>query len=477
VSNHTTIFIFHGLSHTESTVMWGHVIDSYRSGKEINIIACARNYSCSYNPLGIKSLCALCVDNNRNYLKAVEVSVGVPINVHWRNYTELRIPRVVVDDYSESSLAKLKGGNGSDVGYAVLSTLYGIHRSSHLKLDGLVNKSIINKLIDSFLSIYEAVNTLKLRPGTSEISVFNGRITCSRAVIRAAANRGIKFKTFEYVSFKGVYIKYDGVMPHDLDYTRRLVEKLYLEYRDDAQEISQYFYNSKRSNKFVGDRVFTEKQSAGLLPREWDNSSRNIVFFTSTDFELAAIGPDYCYTLFSNQIDAIQAVIDTLGLSEKLYVRMHPNFSHSHRSDIERFQELHDGIKCIVILPDDPVSTYALLDSCDLVIGFSSTVTAEAIHAKKPAFELGPRLAAIIEGIPAPTTLEELSCYLKNEPRLLPRVLADKFAIYRMKRGESSLGMIELIKNSENTPGLFAWNVSYRYHFLRAYQKIILFFT
>ena len=67
-----------------------------------------------------------------------------------------------------------------------------------------------------------------------------------------------------------------------------------------------------------------------------------------------------------------------------------------------------------IIEPDSPIGTYNLIDNCDLVITFGSTVGIEAVYQGKPSILMGRALYEDLGGLILPKSHSELINILHN---------------------------------------------------------------
>jgi hypothetical protein len=120
----------------------------------------------------------------------------------------------------------------------------------------------------------------------------------------------------------------------------------------------------------------------------------------------------------------MHAVRDLISLCEaagdiELVMRIHPNLI---KSDIEcaRWNALQSP--CLTtIRAADPIDSYALLASADIVVTSGSTIGIEATYAGKPSILLGPTFYATMQVTYEPTDTETLAALLATTPAALPR--------------------------------------------------------
>jgi hypothetical protein len=89
------------------------------------------------------------------------------------------------------------------------------------------------------------------------------------------------------------------------------------------------------------------------------------------------------------------------------YVRVHPNLAHVNNSQT---RALH-GIsrENVAVIPaHSPVSSYALLDACEKVVVFGSTIGTEATHSGKPAILCSAAFYASLDAVYRPISHKEV---------------------------------------------------------------------
>lgn len=164
----------------------------------------------------------------------------------------------------------------------------------------------------------------------------------------------------------------------------------------EKEKIAHQFYANRRKGIIGSWHSLIDLQKEGLLPKCWSNENKNIVFFSSSDDEFASVDDSWKNPYFETQLDAINYIKkiveqDDRFKSWKLYVRVHPNAQRLGEEYLKQIQALESN-NVHIILPQSSISSYALIDECDVVITVGSTVGYEAVYAGKYTIQLGKSL-------------------------------------------------------------------------------------
>jgi hypothetical protein len=158
----------------------------------------------------------------------------------------------------------------------------------------------------------------------------------------------------------------------------------------------------------------------------------------------------------------------------RFFLRVHPNLRGVDNSQTRALSALADRFANVeVIAADSPVSTYALLAACDIVLAYGSTVGIEALYHGKPSIVLGRAMYEDLDGLIKPEShqhlIEILEGYLRTG--VLPRAeggeeAAIKYGFYQMQHGHKfrwararDFQRLTMCRQNEETvikPGLFA---------------------
>jgi hypothetical protein len=284
--------------------------------------------------------------------------------------------------------------NNYDVGMAALSSI--VSYVMNADLDMQEHKELIRRYILSGVAAYRSVQNFLRSHAIDTFYFFNGRMAIARAIMRACESEGVAFIVHEAAAGDHTYSLFENSLPHSIDLMTRMMREHWEKANDAPDErlriAEEWFQNRARGVK-VNGYSFVERQQPGLLPANWDETKRNIVIFNSADFEFVWVSEEYQHHIYENQLDGIVRIIESLlphKASYHVYLRIHPNLANIHNELRPLLALNYENLT--TILPEEKISTYALMAQADKVITFGSTVGIEAPYWGKPSILGGKAL-------------------------------------------------------------------------------------
>lgn len=286
--------------------------------------------------------------------------------------------------------------DGFDAGLAALSSLIFILRDADPDLRE--HRRLLRELVDTSIRVFSA--TRKYLEGTrvDRCYVFNTRFASTRGVMRACAAAAVPCFVHERGCDLGHFEVFPDTFPHDRAFVDRDIRARWraAESRDEERRaIAASWYERKAVGIENYQVSFVAGQRLGYLPERWDRRIHNIVVFTSSEDEYAAIGDEWVSPIYSSEltgvlamVEAMSSVCSRLDRRAHLYVRVHPNLSGVDNRQTRGLRTL-EGASVTVIEPGSPVSTYALLRAAATVITFGSTTGIEATYWGIPSILAG----------------------------------------------------------------------------------------
>ena len=209
--------------------------------------------------------------------------------------------------------------------------------------------------------------------GYDRVYIFNGRHCYSRPFCDLV-EQDAEVIRYEQGSAGNRYIAADQPIQNPVNLARLI------EAHDFDRAAGEQFYRErldKDSKTEVG--LMTAPQVGGALPEGLD-PGRAVVFFTSSSDEMFAVTDDPLYGAFGTQQEIALALSDACreqGLTP--VVRLHPHLRFKHPAwkrewDLAALRER--GV--IILDPDDPRDSYALVRASKCVITTGSTIGLEA---------------------------------------------------------------------------------------------------
>ena len=414
-------------------------VESKDPSDKIYYLNCSNSFdACYFNFEGKPNVCFSCRINANRNLKLFE-----------GDYTPLSFQDIITEDDFKKANLFFDGNDAIDfdtkyenfeIGEALLSVFISNTRSRDLEL---ANKSVyvVKSKINS-LALYIATKRFLNENNINTVISFNGRMDYKRAIFRAAEALGIDCYNYERTRPGGYIEIFKNTLPHNIVSKTEWINKAWdnPEYTlDEKMKVGAQFFEEKKAGKVIVDKSYVAGQQKGLLPEEVKNSKHNIVLFTSSDDEFAAVGKEYKNPFFIDQLDGINYVVDLVGKQlpdSNLIIRMHPNLKGvkgAEATGILTLNKIHPNIH--VIPPESPVDSYALIDMADKVVVFGSSIGIESSFWRKPVILLAKSFYWFLDVAYIPKGKEDILSLLKAELSNKDIVGCLKYGFYALKGG------------------------------------------
>ena len=174
-----------------------------------------------------------------------------------------------------------------------------------------------------------------------------------------------------------------------------------------ARLVEAHDYDAAAGERFYRERLdrdaanevslFTATQRSGVLP-PGIQTGKAVTFFTSSSDELFAVGDDAFYGSFADQHAIALALADACRANGlQLVLRLHPNLRFKHPAWQREwdFDALRDR-GAIILGPEDPCDSYALVRASKAVVTTGSTIGLEATYLGEPNAVVGTWLAGCL---------------------------------------------------------------------------------
>lgn len=413
----TGVFVPSGLPTPELEILLAKIQIEVDNGNSVTVLRCGagKRLSCTSNLFGLSAVCAACKSRASRGLSSVVGKHEVfTISLRKRNEPILRND---LDGLRSKYDFKNFLYEGQDLGQAAYSSY--ISATRDLDMEGIgaaaVCRGLLVNAINTFHGVTEVVTDRKI----TKLVVYNGRQCNSRAALRAAQNLGVDVEVMEFsgVNYDCVY-EYKNHLPQEIGNLFNYIIKVDEKRTVGKEKVAEKYFQGKRAGEALNDfKSYTKDQIKGALPNGFDHNNHNVVIFNSSEDEFAALGGEYDDTLYESQLSGIERLCEGLSGFDnlRLYLRIHPNLSGLGWGFATRLASLssrYDNIT--VISARSSISSYALLDACDKVITFGSTMTMEAVYAGKPSILLGRSIYERFEGVYCPKSHKDALKLIAN---------------------------------------------------------------
>lgn len=408
---------------------------SKTDNNKVYFLACSGvNQMCGYNVGGSKGLCKWCSLCTKKCVEKYSSIHFIPLSKYQENkeYKSL--------SFNNAQELRYLTYRNVQVGLGIMSSYISRTRNMNPKMDvksrPYFEKHVIQnmKMVDA---LYNAIQDLK----PDSIYSYNGRFEENRAVYDIGMALGIETVMQEdYTDLKNLKkykVAFVNSLPHKIPERARRYKYTWDHYNlseEDKMELGKSFYIKRRGGERSGDvKIYIAGQKAGLAP-VFDKSKINIAIMNSSEDEYAAVGDEWDkLKMFDTQYAGIVYMLENSPENYHYYLRIHPNLMHIPYRYHHQLLELKDKYKNITVIPgDSEYSTYTIMEQCDKVVGFGSTMCIEASYWGKPSILLGPAVFYYDDVCYVPKTPEEAIQLLGQDLKPKDSINILKFGAYTM---------------------------------------------
>lgn len=367
-----------------------------KEGWFVNFVQCDKTVGiCRFNKGGFNSYCRLC--KHVMLPKIAELKTRYT-NIDYKTITEIaskdniKKSKGVCFEYNSVVELKALQYKGVDIGYAAFSTYVSQTRNITPPFDSPFHR-FIDALLESQILLIEALDPYidSIKP---DLVIFhNGRFSSLKPIYQLAKNKGIDFIATEHQRDVNKISRKNNTfndVPHSVPVFVNKINEYWNKGDDSKYTIGKEFFENRRYGKFAGDKIYTKSQHSGQLPDGFNPGNFNIAIFNSSEDEYFSLSKKHDEAvLFPTQHEALLNLFEHYKGNDNIhfYLRLHPNLLDTPQKYKEQF--LHFNYKNVtVILPDSSVSSYTLMDKCDKIIVFNSTMGLESCYWGKPVIVL-----------------------------------------------------------------------------------------
>lgn len=390
MKNSFLVFIPTGLNSPELEVLVAHAQNLIDKKKKVTILTCGggKNYRCSKNLFSVNILCSLCKFKRENLLKKIK-----------GNFEYIKTPHIKNQEIKKNikNFNQLKKYNykGLDNGLAAYSSYLDLARDKDLK--GKYANKVISGLIHTSNSLSDFYIKLIKNKKFTDLICFNSRMNLYRPLFRACSKLNVKLNNLEttHDGKKLIVHNFKKSLVNDYDELPKLINANWnLKTKLNKKKLTDRFYvNVKKfTSHMENPSGFLLSQKQNLLPKGWSQNKFNICFFASSEDEYESIVKKHDDSIFKSQLDSILEVAKIIKNKNDfcLYVRMHPNLDSvkwSYVTDINNLNGKYENLK--IIEANSPVSTHAIMQASNLILGLRSRTLLESTYMNKPTIILG----------------------------------------------------------------------------------------
>lgn len=362
--------------------------ESILSGNEVLVVFCAGQFStCMINPEHSWLGCVRCLGRTKNGLamvggkiKSIEILDGFPKdNIYWKQEV---IPKTL------KQFVQIKDGN-LEIGYAVGTYLVDKSRNPFVNPTEDINKTI--NLMNLTSNCYRWFLKLLEKEKPDYVYAMNGRHLYYRSLFQASLDLKIPVFMHERGGNFDQYSLFENSLPHSLSFWDTMILDCRKKHNvNEIVNIGTKFYSDKVKGVEPNWFSFVAGQNSELLPLNINQQRVKVGVFLSSEFEFAAVSPEWDKKPYSDQNEGISRICKEFENSDyHFFIRAHP---HMKNHNNEHLKNLENNVpkNATYISPGSNISSYSLLKQCDVILTFGSTMGIEACYWAKPSIIAGP---------------------------------------------------------------------------------------
>jgi len=383
-------------------------------GNNVHFVPClAELPSCRLNPNHEKSMCERCMSRSIQGMERLlpDIQIHQLGQLNEKQYAVLqRLPQ------SFSTIEALSNFRieNMDAGMAAKSTL--IDFIQEPEFDPAKYANILLRLMQATFMAYFSIQNLIDNLKIDEVFIYNGRWASSRGALRAAESKSVDYYLHERGASKDKFSVVKNYLIHDMYKTGERAGLLWEKNESNVDcELGSRFYINQRLGKEKKWYSSIKKQEHQKVPENWDDYSRRVIFYTSSEFELSSIG-DEVQGIYPDQITAIKDLCETVQNQPNthVWIRMHPNDKQPSRRQYYK-EQTRSIPNATMLYSNEEYDSYYILTNASLVVTEFSTIGAEATFWGVPSISLGKSGYNYLGAAHTPKSIEEAKALFVDE--------------------------------------------------------------
>lgn len=356
-------------------------------GDEVTVFQCTGKLSnCYWNIKHKESNCLQCRSKFQKGWEVLNPGNNVSLRECLPENSQKK-PNLMMDFNSVSEISAFKY-DGEKIGLGVTSSIVSLTRDHRFNTQKYQNR--INKTLQSSIEVYDFLKKQIKDIKPDIVYFFNGRIHTHLPVRLLCEKFGLEYYSYEVSLQKNHFVLLKNKTVHhsvSIDRVAALQNSWTVAKQLEGEKILQRM----RSGDPDGNHwTFLKNQKKNILPKKFNKYKRNIAIFCGTldEYEGIEWGTNKIY--HPDQTKGIECILEEFENNHDFffYVRVHPNMADLPRrtSQLADIQKINLRFKnALVIWPEEKVDTYALMEVCEKVVTFGSTIGVEATFWGRPS--------------------------------------------------------------------------------------------
>lgn len=394
----------------------GEVLESVLiDNHDVRVVRCnAVLNNCYFNRAHNILACASCQSREEKILNQTPLKKENIIQLKCeKNSLEISLPQFEnIEELQKFSFNEINLGRG--VASSLISHTRDFDISS--KKHDLLISTELRKAINVTLNFKKIIS--EFRP--EQIYLFNGRFSEVFPLLELAKKYQIPFFCIEAGAGHNYHL-FKNCLPHSIIGRTNIMNEIWNKTDElKRNSLASNYFTSKRKGSESFEKSYTKAQAKNKLPEGFDPSKMNVAIFNSSEDEVKTID-EWQHDLYETQNDAINTICKRLESNNKIhfYLRVHPNLFTVKNRQVSEIAEMN--FKNLTIIPaSSDISSYALMEACNKVITFGSTMGIEATFGNKVSILYGKSYYMNTEACYQPQSYDQLVTLIADET-LLPK--------------------------------------------------------
>ncbi len=261
------------------------------------------------------------------------------------------------------------------------------------------------------------------------VYTFNGRYAIENAITQACLKKNVVIQLHERGSTFEKYEIFNFPLHSYHNYEGKIKNHWHLTSVENNIPIAIDFFEKKRRGDDINwlsyNRFYSNDSN---LPK---TDKIKIVYFSSSDDELASIINLESQPIFNNQRACIKYLIDYFSDKDEylFIIRNHPNIASKHNDD-KLFWDNLSGENLLLYKSTSKINSFDLIDYSDIVITYSSTIGIESTYWNKPAILMGLAYYRFLDCTYNPKSIEEFENLISTDLQPKDRQLCYPFGYF-----------------------------------------------
>ena len=430
---------FHWEDHTAQLVEL--TLNHQRKGDKVFITLC-ENIS-KYCPANYKfgfNKCNECIRQQKFILEKILKEVKI---IKIDGLENINISNLTSKIKSSENIKKIYYDKHLPAGRLSMSTYISLKQDVFLKY--LENRTILDNLLKITIQLYNFAKKIINKHKIHKVYVWNGRRSTDGPFLYAAKKLGIPFYSFINAYNYNYFQVQKTLGVHDLNYTRKEINKLFKLRKKNFIKVSKKFYQFFKfgNYKLYGKTLFSKNFSNKKI--NFNTNKKKLSIFTSSYWEFASLADKEWSNI--NIYNFIKKILTDKDISKnyEITIRWHPNHKSATGYEKKEIESLIKNYSKNIshIQPKSDLNSYNLIDESDIILSFGGNIGVEATYYGKPSIIVGTAPYDRLNTVYVVKNLNSLKKLLRHNLKPKEKINSIKYGYFQMMYGNKKFKYLD----------------------------------